>query len=178
LTGGETLHERPLVLTVDDAPEMLQLLRLILKREGFDVVTAHHAASALHTAREAHPDAILLDINMPNMDGFELCSRLRQTTDVPIIFVSGRDAAEDVARAYSLGGDDYLVKPFSRADLVARLLACLSEAAVQHTQEPAPSTVEKRDKGDIRRHYLDAEDLLPRVPHHRPELVAEGGSTT
>ena len=113
------------VLAVDDQPDILVLLRAMLTAEGFDVVVAQNALSALRAAYQTHPDAILLDVMMPDVDGFEACRRLREMTDVPIIFVTAKGTIEDVVRGLSLGADDYVVKPFQRSELVSRLAACL-----------------------------------------------------
>lgn len=113
------------VLVIDDQAGVLELLRAILVDAGFDVVVAQDALSGLRTAYQAHPDAILLDVMMPKVDGFEACRRLREMTDVPIIFVTAKGTIEDVVRGFSLGADDYVVKPFDGTELVSRLMACL-----------------------------------------------------
>jgi DNA-binding response OmpR family regulator len=117
------------VLVVDDQPQMLNMLRVLLTREGFDVVEAQDALSGLRGAYQAHPDAILLDVMMPKLNGFEVCRRLREVTDAPIIFVTAKGAIEDVVEGFAAGGDDYLVKPFDRSELLSRLRACLRRAA-------------------------------------------------
>jgi DNA-binding response OmpR family regulator len=119
------MRQRFRVLVVDDQPDILAVLQAVLTAEGFDVVTAQDALSGLRTAYQTHPDAILLDVMMPEVDGFEACRRLREMTDVPIIFVTAKGTIEDIVRGLSLGADDYLVKPFERSELVSRLVACL-----------------------------------------------------
>lgn len=116
------------VLAIDDQPDALKLLQVLLTSHGFDVVTATDALSGLRTAYQTHPDVILLDVMMPNVDGFELCARLREVTSVPIIFVTARGTIEDVVHGFSLGADDYLVKPFEGSELVSRIGACLRRA--------------------------------------------------
>ena len=116
------------VLVVDDEAEALEILRLVLTAQGFDVVTAPDALSGLRAAYQAHPDAVLLDVMMPNMDGFEACRRLREMTDVPIIFVTAKGTIEDIVRGFSAGADDYMVKPFDNSELISRLTACLRRA--------------------------------------------------
>jgi two-component system response regulator VicR len=116
------------VLVVDDEPDILAVLRAILTSEGFDVVVAQDALSGLRAAYETHPDAILLDVMMPNVDGFEACRRLREMTEVPIIFVTAKGTIDDIVKGLSLGADDYLVKPFERSELVSRLVAALRRA--------------------------------------------------
>jgi DNA-binding response OmpR family regulator len=116
------------VLVVDDQPDILAVIRAMLTAEGFDVVVAQDALSGLRAAYETHPDAILLDVMMPVVDGFEACRRLREMTDVPIIFVTAKGTIDDIVRGLSLGADDYLVKPFERSELISRLVASLRRA--------------------------------------------------
>lgn len=117
------------VLLIDDEPELLEMLELMLVAEGFDVVTAQDALSGLRAAYQAHPDIILLDVMMPNMDGFEACRRLREMTEVPILFLTGKaKGKDDVVRGFALGADDYLTKPFDRSELISRITARLRRA--------------------------------------------------
>lgn len=101
------------------------MLRFMLSRAGFDVEVAQDALAGLRAAYRMHPDVILLDILMPNIDGFEACRRLREVTDVPIIFVTAIGTIESVVRGLSLGADDYITKPFNHLELVSRITACL-----------------------------------------------------
>jgi two-component system KDP operon response regulator KdpE len=92
------------VLLIDDEPELLEMLEMMLVAEGFDVVTAQDALAGLRAAYQAHPDIILLDVMMPNMDGFETCRRLREMTEVPILFLTGKaKGKEDVVHGFALG---------------------------------------------------------------------------
>ncbi|HEY73001.1 MAG: DNA-binding response regulator [Chloroflexi bacterium] len=125
------MRQRFTVLAVDDQPGQLEILRLMLDAEGFDTVVAQDGLSGLRIAYQAQPDAILLDVMMPNMDGFEVCRRLREMTEVPIIFLTAKGTLEDIVKGLSLGADDYLVKPFDRSELVGRLMACLRRAKEQ-----------------------------------------------
>jgi DNA-binding response OmpR family regulator len=119
------LRRRFRVLVIDDEPDVLEMLRITLTAKGFDVVVAQDALSGLRTAYKDRPDAVLLDVMMPGVDGFEACSRLREMIDVPIIFVTAKGTIEDVVKGLSLGADDYVVKPFAPSELVGRLMACL-----------------------------------------------------
>ena len=97
------------VLIIDDEPEILEMLEILLIAEGFEVVTAQDALSGLRAAYQAHPDAILLDVMMPTMDGFEACRRLREMTEVPILLLTGKaKGTDDVVHGFGLGADDYL----------------------------------------------------------------------
>lgn len=117
------------VLTVDDDPDALELLRLTLESAGFDVVVAQDALAGLRAAYQYHPDAVILDVMMPGTDGFEVCRRLREMTDVPVIFVTARSTIEDIVKGLQIGADDYVVKPFQPSELIGRLMACLRRSS-------------------------------------------------
>ena len=106
------------VLAIDDEPDMLILLETLLTRRGFEVVVAPDAYSGLRAAYRTHPDAILLDLMMPGMDGFDVCRRLKQVTDAPILFVTALDDLSRLKQAFALGAVDYIVKPFRPSELV------------------------------------------------------------
>src|SRR5512141_1035988 len=117
------------VLVVDDAPENVTLLARILKISGYSVEAAEDGATALEKANTCQPDLILLDINMPGMDGFETSARLKadeRTRDIPIIFISALDNIEDKTRAFRAGGLDYILKPFEYEEVQARIEAHLA----------------------------------------------------
>ena len=112
------------VLVVDDAPENITLLSRILKMSGYHVEVADNGASAVDVAKTLRPDLILLDVNMPVMDGFETCARLKEderTRDIPVIFISALDNIADKARAFRAGGVDYILKPFEYEEVQARV---------------------------------------------------------
>lgn len=113
------------ILLVDDDPRLRDLVRIALERAEFAVITANDGQSALtHAAREA-PDLIVLDIGLPEMDGFEVCRRVRAGSDVPILFLTARDDEIDRILGLEMGADDYVTKPFSPRELVARVRAIL-----------------------------------------------------
>lgn len=116
------------VLVVDDDRDLLKLLELGLEEEGFQVLTALDGSEGLRTAFRAHPDLVILDIMLPGMDGWETCRRLRELSDVPIIMLTAKARDVDVVKGLSIGADDYVVKPFGVAELVARVRACLRRA--------------------------------------------------
>jgi DNA-binding response OmpR family regulator len=117
--------EETKVLIVDDEPEITELIGMYLSREGFDVHTTDNGTDALKLAEELQPDLIILDIQLNNADGIEICRQIRETSNVPILFVSCKDDDTDIIHGLSAGGDDYVTKPFSPKQLVARVRAHL-----------------------------------------------------
>jgi two-component system response regulator RegX3 len=113
------------ILIVEDETATRSLLSMGLQKAGFQVFMASSGPLALKMAYEHHPEAIILDVMMPGMDGFEVCSRLRQMTDAVIIFVTVKNQPEDIIRGLQLGADDYMTKPYHYKELLARLSACL-----------------------------------------------------
>ena len=114
------------VLVVDDEPSIVDAVATALRYEGFDVRVAGNGRSALNAAQEAPPDLIVLDVMLPDLDGIEVTRRLRADgIDVPILFLTARDSIEDKLAGLSVGGDDYVTKPFSLAEVVARTRAIL-----------------------------------------------------
>jgi two-component system OmpR family response regulator len=111
---------------VDDEPNILEVISMALRYHGFDVEVAENGQRALAAVSAFHPDLMLLDIMLPDMEGFEVARRLgAQRTDLPIIFLTARDTTEDKVRGLTMGGDDYVTKPFSLEELVARIWAIL-----------------------------------------------------
>jgi two-component system, OmpR family, response regulator len=114
------------LLVVDDEPDIVELLSASLRYAGFDVSTATSGRQALTEARRFRPDLVLLDVMMPDLDGFEVVRRLRgEGARVPVLFLTARDATEDKIKGLTLGGDDYVTKPFSLAEVIARIEAVL-----------------------------------------------------
>ncbi|MDP2994326.1 MAG: response regulator, partial [Anaerolineales bacterium] len=112
------------ILIVDDLPENVTLLSRILANQGYTVKTAGNGAQAIDYAQTSSPDLILLDINMPEMDGFETCVRLKKdvrTRDIPVIFISALDGVEDKIKAFHAGGVDYISKPFDYEEVRVRV---------------------------------------------------------
>ena len=111
------------ILIADDDPQILRALRVTLGARGYDVVTARDGAEALAAAAHEHPDLVMLDLGMPHLDGIEVITGLRGWTQVPILVVSGRSGAADKVDALDAGADDYVTKPFSIDELLARIRA-------------------------------------------------------
>jgi len=120
----------PQVLVVDDEPNIRELVQVALKFHGCSVTTAGTGKDALRRAGSDRPDLIVLDVMLPDMDGFEVCRRLRAAgNEVPVIFLTARDTSSDTVTGLALGGDDYVTKPFSVEALVARVRAVLRRAS-------------------------------------------------
>ncbi len=119
------------ILIADDDPHIRQLLVFALAKAGLDTIEAGDGEATLAAAERAAPDLIVLDINMPRMDGIEVCRRLRATSDVPILFLSSRDDELDRVLGIELGADDYVTKPFSPREVVARVMAILRRVAAR-----------------------------------------------
>lgn len=117
------------ILIVDDEPPILELLVYNFKRASYTVLTARNGEEALAVARRDQPDLIILDIMLPKLDGLEVCRRLRQERDVPIIMLTARDSEVDRVVGLELGADDYVVKPFSVRELLARVKNVLRRTA-------------------------------------------------
>jgi two-component system, OmpR family, response regulator len=114
------------ILTVDDETSLTELLSMALRYEGWEVTTASSGLAAVKAAREVRPDAIVLDMMLPDFDGMEVMRRIRaEEPDVPVIFLTAKDGLEDRIAGLTAGGDDYVTKPFSLEELVARLRALL-----------------------------------------------------
>lgn len=134
------------ILVVDDDPHIRQLLVFAFGKAGLDTLEARDGEEAIAQVEVNAPDLVILDINMPRMDGLEVCRRLRAVGDVPILFLSSRDDEIDRVLGIELGGDDYVVKPFSPREVVARSMAILRRTAGKPpTVERATGTVKHGD---------------------------------
>lgn len=134
---GMTAETRRTVLVVDDEPTIVDLMRDFLEADGFAVRTAGCAADALAALERAAFDCVLLDVMMPDQSGFDLCRRIRETSDVPLLFLSARDGDMDKIRGLGLGGDDYIVKSATPGEVVARIKAVLRRARRDSAAPPA-----------------------------------------
>ncbi|WP_299051364.1 response regulator transcription factor [uncultured Nocardioides sp.] len=120
------------VLVVDDEPNIAELLKMALRYEGWDVSVAHTGGNAVTTAKDVHPDVVVLDWMLPDLDGPEVLRRMRATDDdVPVLFLTARDSVEDRIAGLTVGGDDYVTKPFSLEEVVARLRALVRRSGAR-----------------------------------------------
>lgn len=134
------MSENAHILIVDDDPDIREIVYILLHREGFIVREATDADAALSILKTPQVDLIILDIMMPGISGLELCSEIRKTATVPILFLTAKTQDTDKAEGFARGGDDYLVKPFSSIELVSRVKALLRRCLVyQKKAEPSAS---------------------------------------
>lgn len=131
------------ILVVDDDRVLADVVAFTLRREGFEVIQAYDGAAGLQRWVDEQPDLLILDVNMPKVDGFEVCRSVRSQSDTPIILLTVRGEEDDIVSGLEIGADDYIVKPFSPRQLVARAKAILRRAGGQ------PSPAELR-VGDLR----------------------------
>jgi DNA-binding response OmpR family regulator len=113
------------VLLVDDDRELVEMLRLALTQDGYQVTAAHNGREGIRAFYELKPDLVILDLMMPAMDGWEVCERIRELSDTPLLILTARSAESDIARGLYLGADDYITKPFGISEFLARVRAVM-----------------------------------------------------
>ncbi len=122
------------ILVVDDDRVLADVVAFTLRREGFDLIQAYDGAAGVQRWAEENPDLIILDVNMPKLNGFEVCRHVRMQADTPIILLTVREEEDDIVRGLEIGADDYIIKPFSPRQLVVRVKAILRRAV----RQPSP----------------------------------------
>ncbi len=176
----------PMILVVDDEPALTDLLTYNLQREHYRVCVAHTGPDALRLAQAQRPDLIILDLMLPGLDGFDVCKALRRESDVPIIMLTARDEEVDRVVGLELGADDYVTKPFSVRELLARVKNVLRRVGTQdlppREPEEAPVTVGPLSLDEpARRATLSGQplgltalefDLLLYLAHHRGQALS------
>lgn len=181
------------IVVVDDTPANLRLLTDLLNRQGYKVRPVSSAEMGLKTIQAAHPDLILLDINMPQMDGYEVCRRLKQndqTADIPVIFISALDETWDRVRAFEVGGVDFITKPFQLEEVHARIRTQLD---LKFSRDQLDAAVQKKEAWiqDLERSFgpplmdagqslarwkqgkLSEQDALNEISHQFDRLVSK-----
>ena len=151
------LSQPPRILIVDDEPQIARVLRTGLKTHGYEVRVAADGVSALETFGDWHPDLVVTDLAMPNMDGLDLCRRLRAISQLPIIVLSVRGEEKTKVEALDAGADDYVTKPFGMDELLARVRAQLRRATTPVTTETSSAVLEVGDfriDADARRVFV------------------------
>ncbi|MGI8575691.1 MAG: response regulator [Egibacteraceae bacterium] len=143
----------PRILVVEDEPALLDALEFGLTAEGYDVVTAEEGRASLSAFERESPDLVLLDLMLPTLSGTEVCKRIRSTSSVPIIMLTAKDSEVDKVVGLELGADDYVTKPFSMRELVARIRAVLRRGGESEESEGGPDEV-KGVRVDPERHEV------------------------
>ena len=133
------------ILVVDDEPTIIELAEMYLEREGYSVLRAENGVRALDVARQSSPDLVLLDLMLPEMDGWEVCKRLQAESDIPIIMLTARTDDIDKVVGLELGADDYITKPFNPRELVARVKAVLRRTQRRPGAEEADGVLHLED---------------------------------
>ncbi|NOK59737.1 MAG: response regulator transcription factor [Chloroflexi bacterium AL-W] len=165
------------ILIVDDEPGLRELVRIKLEHEGFGVVQAGNGIEGLELVREEHPDLVILDVMMPEMDGWEMCRKLREFSQLPVLMLTAKVQSKDIVTGLESGADDYLLKPFNMDELIARVRALLRRV-------PSPNRPLSAGKGEItidrqKREVLVREesvDLTP-IEYDLLLMLAEGAGT-
>lgn len=129
------------ILIVDDEPAICEVVEMVLRAEGFDTRTAMNGNTALDVFQEYEPNLVLLDLNLPGIDGIQVCERIREISGTPIVMLTARTDAQDIIAGLEAGADDYIEKPFNEKVLVARIRACM--------RRPTASTSPELRIGDI-----------------------------
>ena len=159
------------VLVVEDEPALVDTLEYNLVRQGYDVVIATDGAAALAMARRHKPDLVILDVMLPVLDGFEVCRILRQETNVPILMLTARVEEVDKVVGLEVGADDYLTKPFSMRELMARVKALLRRVRLIREESDAAEDDEPRER-EPHREKLIFDDLV--IDLGRREMICRG----
>jgi DNA-binding response OmpR family regulator len=144
------------ILLIDDDDNTLWLISTLLQHNALEVLKTPSPIEGLRMAREQKPDLVLLDVMMPEMDGWEVCRRLREMDDMPIIFITAKTGIKDVVRGLEIGGDDYIVKPFDNRELVARVKAHLRRRSAGEREANELSFA----NGDLKINFLSREVIV------------------
>ena len=159
------------ILIVEDEESVLDPLELLLTKEGFSIETARDGREALEKFSKTNPDLILLDLMLPEISGTEVCRQIRVKSQVPIIMLTAKDTEVDKVVGLELGADDYVVKPYSKAELVARIKAVLRRQGSDSTNEPSGSISAGPVVIDVERHQVSINDQLISLPLKEFELL-------
>lgn len=166
---AETPFRDRRILVVDDEERMVRFIRLNLEHDGFRVITAYNGTQAVNKVRSDLPDLVLLDVMMPDMDGFEVLKIIRETSSVPVIMLTARGDEDDRVRGLELGADDYVTKPFSPRELVSRVKAVLRRFEPAASNLHGPINVDEHLRLDFDRHeiWLDGRLVQLRPTEYR-----------
>lgn len=156
-------HKRRRILVVDDEPRIIHFIRLNLEHDGFEVYEAHSGSEALEQLRDQLPDLVLLDIMMPDLDGFETLRLIREISTVPVIMLTAKGEEEDKVRGLELGADDYVTKPFSPNELTSRVRAVLRRTELPGKPVHDIIKIDDRLKIDFDRREVWVDDELVKL---------------
>ena len=153
-------EDKELILLIEDEPQMRRFLRITLQGHGYRLVEAEAGQEGLMQAATRNPDVVLLDLGLPDLDGLEVTKRLREWTQTPIIIISAREQEQDKVKALDAGADDYLTKPFSAGELMARIRVALRHA-VRQTGKQEPVFVLQNLRVDLaqRQVFIDEKEV-------------------
>jgi len=153
--GGSIKGSR--ILVIDDDPDIAKIITIALQPQGYVVYHACDGREGLKTAYESHPALVILDVTMPGLDGWDVCTRLRELSDVPILMLTARTAQADMLRGFDLGADDYMKKPFSKAELEARIRSLLRRQRYHSRSSEISHYTDKVLKIDLETQTVDLE---------------------
>ena len=155
------MQRQPTILVVDDEPEIRNVVRAYLERDGFRVIGVGDGDDALRLVRTERPDALVLDLMLPGMGGMEVCRRVRAASDIPIMMLTARDDITDKVLGLELGADDYVTKPFDVREVAARVHALLRRPAGPAESTPGPLAVGNLKLDPTRREVSRAGQIVP-----------------
>ena len=156
----DTTSRKYRILVVDDERRMVGFIRLNLEQDGFEVIEAYNGSEALERLRDSLPDLVLLDVMMPDIDGFEVLRTIREISQVPVIMLTAKSEEDDKVKGLELGADDYVTKPFSPRELVSRVKAVLRRGSTFEEDEGGVIEVDDRLKIDFSRREVWVEEEL------------------
>jgi len=154
------MENRKRILVVDDEKGLVRIIRLNLEQDGFDVVEAYNGSQAMEKLRTTLPDLVLLDVMMPDTDGFTVLKMIRQIGNIPVIMLTAKGEEDDKIKGLELGADDYVTKPFSPRELTSRIRAVLRRGDFSRDEESGKIIVDDRLTIDFDRHEVWVEGEL------------------
>ena len=154
-------NEKELILLIEDEPQMRRFLRITLQTQGYRLIESETGTDGLLQAAARNPDVVLLDLGLPDLDGLAVTERLREWTQTPIIIISAREQEQDKVKALDAGADDYLTKPFSAGELMARIRVALRHAVRQRAGRSEPVFIVQNLRVDLaqRQVFLDDREV-------------------
>ena len=163
------MENKKRILVVDDEKGLVKIVHLNLEQDGFDVVEAYNGSQAMDKLRTTLPDLVLLDVMMPDMDGFTVLKMIRQIGSIPVIMLTAKSEEDDKIKGLELGADDYVTKPFSPLDLTSRIRAVLRRGDFSQDEESGKIVVDDRLTIDFDRHevWVDGELVQLRPTEYR-----------